>query len=85
MDRHFCCIFLIVVLYFFDVFFCFEFFFQILPLSKTAFKNVAIIGPNGQEHKHFISGYGPHDMSMITVEQVWMGWMKRRGKGSVKD
>jgi biopolymer transport protein ExbD len=66
-------------------FFVLMFFFQILPLSKTAFKNVAIIGPNGQEHQYFVTGYGPHDMPMITVEQVWMGRMKRRGKGSVKD
>jgi hypothetical protein len=60
--------------------FLFGFFFQILPLSKTAFKNVAIIGPNAQEHQNFVNNYGPDNMPIITVAQVWGEKEEEEGK-----
>lgn len=41
---------------------------NLLPLNKEI-KNVAIIGPNANEHKNLICRYGPANAPMITVEQ----------------
>lgn len=41
---------------------------NLLPLNKEI-KNVAIIGPNANEHKDLICRYGPANAPMITVEQ----------------
>lgn len=40
-----------------------------LPLSKEV-KNVAVIGPNADEHKNLICRYGPANAPMITVQQA---------------
>lgn len=40
-----------------------------LPLSKEL-KNVAVIGPNADEHKNLICRYGPANAPMITVQQA---------------
>lgn len=41
---------------------------NLLPLSKKI-QNVAIIGPNANEHKELICRYGPANAPMITVEE----------------
>ncbi len=40
-----------------------------LPLSKEV-RNIAVIGPNADEHKNLICRYGPANAPMITVQQA---------------
>ena len=40
-----------------------------LPLDKNI-KNIAVIGPNADEHKYLICRYGPANAPMITVQQA---------------
>ena len=42
---------------------------NILPLNKDI-KNIAVIGPNADEHKNLICRYGPANAPMITVQQA---------------
>ncbi|MCC8152850.1 MAG: glycoside hydrolase family 3 C-terminal domain-containing protein [Tannerellaceae bacterium] len=42
---------------------------NLLPLSKDI-KNVAVIGPNANEHRYLICRYGPANAPMVTVEQA---------------